>query len=381
MDGDRNDPAYALNLGRLSRQDRWPEGEERTVPCTQLVFNWLKKASIRHLETLLEEMFESFIKAKLFEQALFCGCFVVVLDATKADERRGSGLAGHRRNRMVLEAKVITPWKWALTVAVVPIKPWRTDAEKQDCELKALELMAKKLRRVFGRRGVVVLGDALYACRKGMDMCRDNGWHYIFVFKEGRSRAVFDEAQKLLNMEQDKWGSLHGNSRVKGRTVVGGVRWANAVPFGDHLVNVVECSQQVASDDAGAYYGQFITDLAVNGARRAEEVSRWGRLRWVIENSFKTQKRKGEDGFGLEHTFCKDEHASRAMHLLMQLAHNLWQVFNSGIVRTLSKGVSRPTQSMWAKKFCEALHYYDYSGMEIATVYLNHGYERALAPD
>ena len=34
-------------------------------------------------------------------------------------------------------------------------------------------------------------------------------------------------------------------------------------------------------------------------------------------------------GFGLEHTFCKDEHASRAAHMLMQLAHNLWQVFES----------------------------------------------------
>ena len=105
---------------------------------------------------------------------------------------------------------------------------------------------------------------------------------------------------------------------------------------------------------------------------------RWGRLRWVIENSFKTQKRDGEDGLGLEHTFCKDEHASRAAHMLMQLAHNLWQVFESGIVRNLSKGVSRPTQSLWARKLCDALHYYDFSEMEIVTVYLNHEYERTI---
>ena len=279
---------------------------------------------------------------------------------------------------MALEAKVITPWKWALTVAVVPIKPWRNDAEKQDCELKALDLMAKRLRRVFGRRGVILMGDALYACQKGMDTCRKNGWHYIFVFKEGRSSSVFREAQALMGLDRDKWGPMVGNCRDRGRTVVGGVRWANAVPFGDHIANVVECSQLVASDDAGAYYGQFITDLDVNNARRAAEIARWGRLRWVIENSFKTQKRDGEDGFGLEHTFCKDEHASRAAHMLMQLAHNLWQVFESGIVRNLSKGVSRPTQSLWARKLCDALHYYDFSEMEIVTVYLNHEYERTI---
>ena len=378
MDGDRNDPAHGSNVMLLSQQSDWVDGEAKTVPCTQLVFNWLKKVKMRYLDVLLAEVFRSFVEAKLLEKALFCGCFVVVLDGTKIDERRGSGLTGHKRNRMALEAKVITPWKWALTVAVVPVKPWRNDAEKQDCELNALELMAKKLKRVFGRRGVILMGDALYACQRGMDACRDNGWHYVFVFKEGRSPAVFQEAQSLLDMEQDKWGRLYGNCRDKGRTVVGGVRWANAVPFGDHVANVVECSQLEASDDAGAYYGQFITDLDVNNARRAVEIARWGRLRWVIENSFKTQKREGEDGFGLEHTFCKDGHASLAAHMLMQLAHNLWQVFESGIVRNLSKGVSRPTQSLWARKLCDALHYYDFSGTEIVTVYLNHEYEREL---
>ena len=181
-----------------------------------------------------------------------------------------------------------------------------------------------------------------------------------------------------MDIDQEKWGAMFGNSRDKGKTVVGGVRWANSVPFGEDFVNVVECSQLLAADDAGTYYGQFITNLEINNARRAIEVFRWGRMRWVIENSFKTQKREGEDGFGLEHTFCKDDHASRATHMLMQLAHNLWQVFESGIVRNLSKGVSRPTQSLWAKKLCEALHYYDFSEMEMVTVYLNHGYERSL---
>lgn len=381
MDGDRNDPAYALNVMRLSRQTEWAVGEERTVPCTQLVFNWLKNAKIRYLDTLLAEVFKSFVDSKLLENALFCGCFVVALDATKIDERRGSGLSGHRRNRMALEAKVITPWKWALTVAVVPIEPWRNDVEKQDCELKALDLMVKRLQRVFGRRGVILVGDALYACQRGMDVCKENGWHYIFVFKEGRSSSVFKEAQALMNLDQEKWGPMVGNGRDKGRTVVGGVRWANAVPFGEHSPNVVECSQLRASDDTDAYFGQFITDLDVNNARRAVEISRWGRLRWVIENSFKTQKRSGEEGFGLEHTFCVDEHASHAAHLLMQLAHNLWQVFESGIVRNLSKGVSRSTQSLWAKKLCEALHYYDFSEMDVVTVYLNHSYERSLTTE
>ena len=69
------------------------------------------------------------------------------------------------------------------------------------------------------------MGDALYACQKGMDTCRDNGWHYVFVFKEGRSSAVFRVAQSLMDIDREKWGLMVGNCRGKGRTVVGGVRW------------------------------------------------------------------------------------------------------------------------------------------------------------
>ena len=92
MDGDRNDPAYGPNVMLLSQQAGWIDGEEKTAPCTQLVFNWLKKVKMRYLDILLAEVFRSFVEAKLLEKALFCGCFVVALDATKVDERWGSGL-------------------------------------------------------------------------------------------------------------------------------------------------------------------------------------------------------------------------------------------------------------------------------------------------
>ena len=83
----------------------------------------------------------------------------------------------------------------------------------------------------------------------------------------------------------------------------------------------------------------------------------------------------GEDGFGLEHAFCKNENASRARHLLMQFAHNVWQVFNSGFLENLSVGCRKVAQGMWGRKICETLHYYDYSMAELETVYLNHEYE------
>ena len=63
------------------------------------------------------------------------------------------------------------------------------------------------------------------------------------------------------------------------------------------------------------------------------------------------------------------------MHLLMQFAHNLWQVFNSGMLRKLAKGCRKVTQSIWARKLCEALHNIDFSDYEPETVYLSREYE------
>ena len=65
------------------------------------------------------------------------------------------------------------------------------------------------------------------------------------------------------------------------------------------------------------------------------------------------------------------------MHLLMQFAHNVWQVFNSGFLRTLSTGCRKVSQGMWGTKIREALHSYDYSATELETVYMNHDYEDA----
>jgi len=45
----------------------------------------------------------------------------------------------------------------------------------------------------------------------------------------------------------------------------------------------------------------------------------------------------------------------------MQFAHNIWQLFNSGVIRTLSSVCRKVSQGMWGRKLCEALH--DYSGL------------------
>ena len=74
----------------------------------------------------------------------------------------------------------------------------------------------------------------------------------------------------------------------------------------------------------------------------------WGRRRWGIESSFHVEK---NGGYELGHNFCNKARVSRNIYLLMQIAHNLWQLFNSGCLRPLEKRhkYRNMTQMKWAE--------------------------------
>lgn len=103
------------------------------------------------------------------------------------------------------------------------------------------------------------------------------------------------------------------------------------------------------------YKGAFVTDLPVLKAGRAAELADWGRRRWNIENGFHTLK--GEDGFGLAHSFCNDERAGENMHTLMTIAHTLWQLLHSGYLKRLDRGFRKVQQVNWAELVRAALRF------------------------
>ena len=72
----------------------------------------------------------------------------------------------------------------------------------------------------------------------------------------------------------------------------------------------------------------------------------WGRRRWNIESSFNVEK---HGGYGLEHSFCSDWRCSRCLYLLMQLAHNLWQIYNACVLPKVAEGCRKMGQAEWVE--------------------------------
>ena len=98
------------------------------------------------------------------------------------------------------------------------------------------------------------------------------------------------------------------------------------------------------------YEGQFATSLEIACLKDADDVCKWGRRRWDIESSFHVEK---NGGYGLEHNFCNKARVSRNIYLLMQIAHNLWQLFNSTCLLPLQK--KRKNRNMTQRKWVEVI--------------------------
>lgn len=355
MDAERETKGYSTSVFGLSEQPYDPEGGRLHTACSETCRKRLSMAETAKLEGALLGMVRYLVRGKWFRDATLCGCLCVAVDGTLCERKRGSDLSDKEKRRYALEARIVTPWGWNIPVLSEPVEAYDGEKEKQDCERAAFVRLAKRLKAAFPHQGFCIVGDALYACRPVMDICRANGWEFVLTFREGVMPKVWEEvcsAQRRVGESAfveipDEDGRM---------CPVGLVAWVDARETAyengtGHDFRVLKYS--CWSADGGRYNGAFVTSLEVRDARRALEVVNWGRRRWNIENGFKSEK---HGGFGLEHTFCNDERAGRNYHVVMQIAYALWQVFATGVLSRLSEGRRKMTQSAWARVISTALH-------------------------
>ncbi len=103
----------------------------------------------------------------------------------------------------VLEAKIVFGESLVVSIASEFIENNGEDAERQkdlseekrrqDCETKAFERLAWKIKKAFPRLPIILLADSLYASEPVMDTCRDNGWDFIIRYKTGSIPSIMEE--------------------------------------------------------------------------------------------------------------------------------------------------------------------------------------------
>ncbi len=359
----------------LDNVNRLAETHQETLPVAGTLDHFLGHVGATPFGDVQRAMVSRLIRMKALDEARLDGRFVVVVDGTgwlvfdrPHCERCLTQRHGDVTTYMhaVLEAKLLGPGGMALSVGTQFIENLEgpdcahlpnTERAKQDCELKALERLARDLKRAFPQLPICLAGDALFACGPAIALAKNHGWSYVFTFKEGRLPTLWSEFQRLLPLCPEN---------VKSLTLPDGahqeLRWVNDLVHIDdqgrsHTVSALQCTETVAGVPTRF---AWITDVHLTSRNVVAVSSKGGRNRWKIENEgFNIQK---NSEMNLEHPYSNDLENMKAYYYLIQIGHTLLQVLEKGsLLRRLADAFGKSPVGLFgslaniARRLLEAL--------------------------
>lgn len=293
------------------------------VPDWQTIQDVIEQLDIEEIRNIRKYMVKALIRSKMFDKYRYNGTFQLLVDAT--------GISSHDYNlnnnciikkskngiikyhKQVLEAKIV-----AGNIVISLDTEWienadmKTEKKKQDCEINAFKRMAPRIKKEYPKLKFIITGDALYATSPMLDICKDNGWHYIFNLKKKRLKQVYEEFEddiKYMNETKKEHYFLSC-----------GIKYKN------HIFNVIRY-EEIQNEKITTF--NYITDLKVNDYK-IEGIVVMGRKRWKIENEGFNEQKNGT--FCISHLCSRNENALKIHYYFIQIAHIIRQLLDNGSI-------------------------------------------------
>lgn len=320
-------------------------------PHYSTINDYLERLPSAELETIIQKMSMSLANMRAFKNGRYRGRYwQIIIDGvylfpTDEENSEGALFKVHKDKDgnivkveyyyYALEAKILLSKEIVVSICTVfckneeGVSPYNEvekgqEKKKQDCELKAFYRMEGELKKLFGKSGICLTADSLYACETVFEICKRNGWRYIIRFKEGSIKTIAEEFNKAVD-EFNKTLNDKPHKYKQFTTGEGKYGFLNTVFYKGHYINMARFTEET---DKSNYPFLFITNLPINRNNCAELIIR-GRNRWSIENhGFNEQK---NHGYALTHKFSLDYNAMQNHYLLIQIAHAISQIFENQI--------------------------------------------------
>lgn len=367
-----------LELAILHNLNLLADTQQDSLPVTKTLDHFIGHVGSAAFAQLLHQHTYRLLRMKALDDFRFQGDFLVPIDGTGylsfshhhcsqcLTQKHSSGKVSYLHP--VLEAKLVTATGLAFSLASEFIEnpPGRTPADyrekKQDCELKAFDRLAPKLKAAFPQLHLCLIFDSLYGCGRAFAVCQRHHWHFVVTFKEGRTPELWQEFQALLKLRPEQKRSL--TLPDKTRRVY---RWVEQLPYVDSqkrtwTLGAVVCEETSATGEKTTF--AWLTNLPVNRDSVIAVADQVGRLRQKIENEgFNVQK---NSGLNLEHVFSQNWDHAKAYYYLLQLGHLLMQLLHQNSLHlALAKQYAHPSVlALWGalkkipQRLLEALRYY-----------------------
>lgn len=342
MTNDFNDAVSIENFATVLGYESLEE-----IPHYDTINNFLKRLEVVELEKIRDYMIrELFKKRSLEKYRLLDKYWCIAIDGSQLfsfKERHCEHcLKKEHRNKDTGEVESVTYYHTVLEAKLVLgnmvfsiltefVENETESVSKQDCEINAAKRLMKKLKYKFRKLNICLLGDSLYSCDSIYELCGECRWKFIFRFKEGRAKTLWEEIQAIKKIEADK--------------STPNLTYINDVSYKKRLISAVdftetkdETSQDTDTNDKRPKNFVFVTNINLT-KRNVLKIVAAGRSRWKIENQgFNNQK---NIRYNIEHACCLDYQAIKNHYLLVQISDILRQLLEngSGAIKELKAGI------------------------------------------
>lgn len=310
----------------------------KTMPHADTLSRLLERIKVEEIEESMLELFEQLVKKKKFRNYLINKHYVIAIDGSQKFMRtepwtteplvRHVGKDKQAQYYVyVLEAVVI--FENGITLPLMSEflnnEEYRdVSSNKQDCERKAFYRFAERIKKRFPKLKISVTMDGLYACGPVMKTCREYGWDYMLVFKEGSMKDAWRESMGLIRLTPENILKRYCGGRNQE------YRWINDVEYtyGDNgrckaRLHVIVCeetweetSRTTGKTTSNSTRYVWISGKEITKINVETRCLKIGRYRWKIENNFLAMKHQG---YQYEHCFSYDWNAMVGFHHLMQI--------------------------------------------------------------
>jgi len=338
-------PLFEANLRQL-----FPELEQ--LPHHDTLARLLERIDVNEIEQAHLDMIRHLIRSKKFRRYLIGGCYPIAIDGTQKFtraqcwdaaclERKVGGKKAENPPQepdkqyyvYVLEANLAFENGMVIPLLseVLSDTQGQEPKDKQDCEQKAFQRLAQRLKQCFSHLPILLLLDGLYPNGPIIEQCRQNNWDFMIVLQDASLPTLWEEIKGLDKLEPPpRWEQKWGDRRQR-------FRWYNDLEYAyadpatgrpkKHRLHVVICEEsweEIAPDSTAiAQKSSRHVWISAEPLHRGNVHSRCnlgGRHRWGIEAGLLVEK---HHGYQYEHCFSYAWEAMRGYHYLMRLGHAL----------------------------------------------------------
>jgi hypothetical protein len=303
------------------------------LPIMDTVDDFLRKLPPEALEGLKKILVQRLVQKKVVEKWKYMGRYIVSVDGTglfsfdhepfpgcpyKVSKTGKTSWQAH-----VVEAKLLCANGLSISIATEWLHNTENIDKKQDCEQKAFQRLAKKIKNSYPRLPVTITADALYPNKTIFDTCIKYGWNFIFTFKEGVLKTVWEEIGLLYPIMEQTNKLERTLVKTKKGWSIETCMYINDLGYKGHILNWIEYQFAYAGCDPEKKF-VHITNIKIT-RENAWGVSEQGRMRWKIENEGFNMQKNG--GYSLEHKYSrKCLEAMQNYYQLLQIGHLINQL-------------------------------------------------------